>query len=327
MHPTGDQHKQNPETGDIIVHVEEYPEIMRLNFILLNIFGLLPPTRAGPLMKFIYKMFIAAVMLMDVLILLGQVLAVVVYWGNLELISAIVGVMNGFAVAFISCAYFVINKEKILMLVDIMRDKFVATTKSKYMNLIKKADSQVVVYLYLSSPVVVCCSFSWGVATVINMNEFSNMETNNVTKTEQNVDKMVFVMWTPFDVQQSPQFEIFSVFQICFVCIGVVTSYTLSVLVLSLMSHSAAQFNILVAMLNDMHENISDNELTAIETAFSANSAIDGGKVFDNETDEECRNGHCSELLRHFNEPDNLDEDKFQRYLINCIKHHESMIK
>jgi hypothetical protein len=347
MRRTGDRHKQNQETGDCI-NDEEFSgsglRIMRINFIMLNIVGLLPPDRAGPFMRFIYKVFIAVVMFMEVVILLGQLIAVIVHWGNLQLIANTMCIMNGFAVSFISCTYFLRNKTKILMLIDLLRDKFVSKTKSKYIKIIKNAERQIIIYLYLSSPVVGCCCFFWAIAPFLNRNASSNTEALNVTKTEHNFEKMIFIMWTPFDIEQSPQFEIIRVLQVSFLHIGVGMVHAVGVLFKSLMSHSAAQFKVLVAMLNDMHENIGGNELPITETVFPPNSAKNCRKVINNvtvkhnltdedtvawnETDEQSRNSSiCLAFLKHFDEHDNSGEDEFQQYLVNCIKYHESVIK
>jgi hypothetical protein len=343
MRRTGDRHKKNQETGDCI-NDEEFSgsglRIMRINFIILNIVGLIPPDRAGPFMRFIYKVFIAVVMFMEVLILLGQLIAVVMHWGNLQLIANTMGPMNGFTLSFVSCTYFLRNKTKILMLIDLLREKFVSKTKSKYIKIIKNAERQIIIYFYISSPVVGCCCFFWAIAPLINRNASSNTEANNVTETEQNFEKMSFVMWTPFDIEQSPQFEILTALQVSLMYIGVVVLYAIHVMFLSLLSHSAAQFKVLVAMLNDMHENIGGNELPTTENIFPPNSAKDGRKVINNvtvkrnvadgdtvalnEKNEESRNSilHLM-LIKH----DNLDEKEFQQYLVNCIKYHEAVIK
>jgi hypothetical protein len=97
-------------------------------------------------------------------------------------------------------------------------------------------------------------------------------------------------------------------------------------------------------MLNDMHENVDGNVLPTIETEFPPNSARDCREVFNNEeekhytrngdivnrkrTDEQSRNSSlCLKSLNHFDKHDNLDEDEFQLYLVNCIKYHAALIK
>jgi hypothetical protein len=344
------QNTQNQETGDFINNDEIYSpndlKIMRINFIMLNVAGLHPPDRAGPRMRFIYKVFISVILLMEVMILLGQFTAIVVYWGDLLIVSNTMCIMNGFILSFISCIYFLHNKNKILKLIYLLRDKFVVNATSEHMKLIQSAERQIKIYFYLSSPAVICLAFSWAVAPFVNRNPVSNIEAKNVTEKETNVEKMVFVMWTPFDIEQSPQFEIITVFQCFFVNIGSFILYTVCMMFLSLMSHSAVQFKVLVTMLNDIHENISLNELPTTKTASPPCSTIDGRDAINNvterrkstndttafsswnETSEQSINSSFQIMFsKHEYEHDNMDEDEFQQHLVYCIKYHNAVIE
>jgi hypothetical protein len=343
MHLTLKKHDLNSETRDVFCNEEEISasnlRIMRLNFILLNIVGLLPPDCAGPWIRFIYKVFIAGVLLMEVLILLGQLIAVVTYWGNLHLIANTMCLMNGFTLSLVSCTYFIRNKSKILMLIDLLRMKFVAKAKSKYIPLIINAERQIKIYLYLSSPVVACSAFSWIIAPFINRKTLSNVQDKNFTEVGQNFKNMIFVMWTPFDIEQSPNFEIMTVFQVFFVNIGTGIIYAVGMMFLSLMSHSAAQFKLLVAMLNDMHENICGNELPS-RSIVLLNCATEG-RNFRNFMTEKRELANDTTNLSYWKnthdqskssnsttgEGGHLDEDEFQRYLVYCIKYHGAVIK
>jgi hypothetical protein len=348
MRRTGEQYIQNPETRDFISNEEQHCprdlKIMRISFFLLNVAGLLPPDRAGPWMRFIYNVFTAGALLMEVLILLGQLTAVVVYWGDLHIVSNTMCLMNAFILSFLCCIYFLYNKRKILKLIDLLRDKFVVNAKSKNINLIKSADRKIKFYLCHSCPVLLCLTFSWVIAPFVNRKTISNIQAKNATTKEQNIQNMIFVMWTPFDIEQSPQFEIITAVQCFFVNIGALIVYAVWVTFLSLMSHSAAQFKVLVAMLNDMHENISLNELPTTETASPPCGILDGGDVINNvrerhkstndttdvsswnETGEQSRNSSFRmKFLKHIYEHNNMEEDKFQHYLIYCIKYHKAV--
>jgi hypothetical protein len=287
MLPTWQKRNHKPEAkGDREL------KIMRINLIMLNLIGLLPPSGAGPMMRSMYKAFIAFVLLMEVLILCGQFIAVITYWGNLHLIANTMCLMNGFTLSFISCTYFLRNKATFLMLIDLLKVKFVAVTKSKYIMLVRNAERQIVVYLYLSSPIVACCAFSWVIAPFINRSNFSDLEGSNVTNRKRSVEDMIFVMWTPFDIEHSPQSEIITVLQVLFVNIGTGIIYAVGMLFLSLMSHSAAQFKVLASMLDDMQQNIFADLLSK-------------------EPGDEIR----------------LVEDEFRKYLVNCIQFHRDIIK
>ena len=314
-------------------------KIMRINLIMLNLIGLLPPSGAGPMMRFMYKAFIAFVLLMEVLILSGQFIAVITYWGNLHLIANTMCLMNGFSLSFVSCTYFLRNKAKFLMLIDLLKVKFVAVTKSKYIKLVRNAERQIIVYLYLSSPIVASCAFSWVIAPFVNRSNFPDLEGNNVTNRERRVEDMIFVMWTPFHIEQSPQFEIITVLQVLFMNIGTGIVYAVGMLFLSLMSHSAAQFKVLAAMLDDMQQNIFADVLSNKKRKFLLNKDIA------DETEEEVpihimtessctedkqqSKNHSSELIlsKEVSDKNRLVEDEFRKYLVNCIQCHRDIIK
>ena len=276
---------------------------------------------------------------MEVLILSGQFIAVINYWGNLQLIANTMCIMNGFTVSFVSCTYFLRNKAKFLMLIDLLKVKFVAVTKSKYIKLVRNAERQIIVYLYLSSPIVASCAFSWVIAPFVNRSNFPDLEGNNVTNRERRVEDMIFVMWTPFHIEQSPQFEIITVLQVLFMNIGTGIVYAVGMLFLSLMSHSAAQFKVLAAMLDDMQQNIFADVLSNKKRKFLLNKDIA------DETEEEVpihimtessctedkqqSKNHSSELIlsKEVSDKNRLVEDEFRKYLVNCIQCHRDIIK
>jgi hypothetical protein len=232
------------------------------------------------------------------------------------------------------------------MLIDLLRDNFLVKAKSKYIKLIKKADRQIEIYLYLSSPVVACFTISWIVAPFINRKPFTNIDAKNFTKAEQSVETMIFVIWAPFDTEQSPQFEIITALQIVLVVIGIGILYAVNVAFLSMMSHLAAQFNLLVAMLDNMKENIKGDGFSSTETVPLPNSSkcrrdfVNNVKEMLNSTNDTTNVNSCTEtednsryscfhvtFLERTDEQDNPDEVESQQYLVNCIKYHEAVIK
>jgi hypothetical protein len=340
---TRQKRNHKPEAKGDFSNQGKFPEselkIMGINLIMLNLFGLLPPRGARPLIRSMYKAFIAFVLLMEVLILSGQFIAVVTYWGNLNLIANTMCLMNGFTLSFVSCTYFLRNKAKFLILIDLLKVKFVAVTKSKYIKLVRNAERQIVVYLYLSSPVAACCAFSWVIAPFINRSNFSDLKDSNVTNRQRGVENMIFVMWTPFDMEQSPQSEIITVLQVFFVNIGTGIIYAVGMLFLSFMSHSAAQFKVLAAMLEDMKQNIYTGVLPDEKRKFLLRKGF--ADVTEDEAPIHVMNessctenkqqstNHSSELIlsKEVGDENLLVEDEFRKYLVNCIQCHRDIIK
>jgi hypothetical protein len=343
MFRTWQTRNHKPEEKGDFSNKDELPasalKIMRVNLIMLNLVGLLPPSGSGPLIRSMYKVFVACVLVMEVLILAGQFIAVVMYWGNLHLIANTMCLMNGCVLSFVSCTYFLRNKTKFLMLIDLLKVKFVAETKSKYIKLVQNAERQIIIYLYLSSPIVACSIFSWVIAPFINRSNFSNIKDSNATKKEQSVENMIFVMWTPFDIEQSPQFEIITALQVFFVNVGTGIIYAVGMLFLSLMSHSAAQFKVLAAMLDDMQENIHRDVLPNKKRIFLLNKDLqdvpeEEAPVYIRHESSWPENNqqsisHSSELIlsKKIGDKNLFDEDEFQKYLVNCIKCHRDIIK
>ena len=332
-----------PEAKGDFSNQEEFPasdlKIMKINLITLNLFGLLPLSGAGPWIRSTCKAFIAFVLLMEVLILSGQFIAVITYWGNLHLIANTMCLMNGFTLSFVSCTYFLRNKAKFLMLIDVLKVKFVAVNKSKYIKLVRNAERQIVLYLYLSSPIVARCIFSWVIAPFINRSNFSDLVDSNVTKRQQTVENMIFVIWTPFNIEQSPQSEIITVLQVLFVNVGTGIIYAVGMLFLSLMSHSAAQFKVLAAMLDDMQQNIFADVLPNKKRKCILNKDI--ADVTEQEApiyilnERSCTENkqqsidHSSELFlpKDVGDENRRVEDEFRKYLVNCIQCHRDIIK
>jgi hypothetical protein len=69
------------------------------------------------------------------------------------------------------------------------------------------------------------------------------------------------VMWAPFDIKKSPQYEIIIVLQFVIITLSLAQIFSVDTMFVSLMSHVVAQFKVLCATLNDMHENVSESDL------------------------------------------------------------------
>jgi hypothetical protein len=110
-------------------------------------------------------------------------------------------------------------------------------------------------------------------------------------------------------------------------------------LFLSLMSHSAAQFKVLAAMLDDMQQNIHADVLPDKERKFLLNKDI--ADVTEEEApiyvmiESSCTEkkqqsiNHSSELIlsKEVGDENRLVEDEFKKYLVSCIQCHRDIIK
>lgn len=308
-------------------------KIMTFNF-LLNAFFLLPPDGATPFVNLVYKVIRTSILVIDVITLSCQLIAIVSHWGNIPLIASTMSVMNGLTVSFITCIYFILSKTKFVGLVDLLRTEFVSKVKSKYIRFIQNAERQVKIDVLLSTPIVLTCCFMWTVLPLLNSNLISKVEDKNITTADHYLERMIFVMWAPFETIESPQYEIVFLLQFAIVSLAIMQLYAVDIMFLCLMSHAAAQFKVLQVMLDDMDQNISENDL---QTA----------KIVDSEyvtTDDSFRNtAHGSISLRSriqiddnsenpgaqmtYPKDDQMFEDECRDYLVKCIKYHQAIIE
>jgi hypothetical protein len=298
-------------------------------YFMFHVSGLIPPKNATPFLRFLYKVFLTVVFTLYILTLLGQMMAVYVHWGNIPVISTIMSYMSGLLISVISCVYFVYNKDKFMRLVDLLRSEFVANMNSKYMKFIHIAERQIILSTTFSAPIAVCLGAISIVVPFLNNNTISNFDNNNVTSDGSNLDRLILVIWVPFSIEESPQFEIIMAFQMIVICFSILMLTAVDLLFLSLMSHAAAQFKVLCAMLNDMHENVSEDELNRTKHDIAdSNLMKDPLTSANNIVSHESESGICgspsSETLQ-----DNchVNRDAFRLYLVECIKYHQAVIK
>jgi hypothetical protein len=308
-------------------------QIMILDF-LLYVSGLLPPNNATPFVRLLNKIFLTCIFALYTYVLLGQLIAVYIHWGNIPVISATISSFCGFLLSVIVCVYFVHNKDKFLRLIHLLRTEFVANMNSKYIKFIHIAERQVTLACIFGTPIATSFGITSFAAPFLSNNTISNFDNNGVTTEGNNLDKLMFVVWFPFSIEESPQFEIIMVLQMIVICFGLLMLTAVDLIFLLLMNHAAAQFKVLCAMLNDMHENITEDELNRTKQKFPLHDNADSNLMKDPLTSaddivyHESGSVNCgipsSETLQ-----DNchVNRDPFQLYLVECIKYHQAVIE
>lgn len=305
-------------------------KIRIMNFLfLLNIFGIVPPNNAMPFVRLLYKIFITGIFILFMFSMLGQLMAVYVYWGDIPVISIIISHLSGVILGSITCGYFLHSKDKLMSLIDLLRMQFVSRMKSKYIELIHVAERQVKTFVILSVSNIILCAAVWVGKPLIKI---YNFEKNNGTTEVHDLERFIFVIWAPFEIYDSPQFEIIMVLQIFASTFLALTLFAVDVIFLSLMSHAAAQFKFLCALLNNMAENVSEDELNRTKRKSLLNDIADSNLIKDPLTsadDTVCRHSRSGHSRNHKSEtacPENgqMGEDPFRLYLVQCIKHHRA---
>jgi hypothetical protein len=312
-------------------------QFMYFNF-LLYVSGLLPPRNATPFVRLLHKVYLTGISSVQIINILGQLIAVYVYWGNIPLIASTMSTTSEMILTGISCAYFLHSKNKFMRHVDLLRMEFVAKTKSKYIRFVQTAERQVKMGVFAGIPLTVIFTSLWIIGPFLNKYTISNFENNNVTTGGNVVEEMIFVTWVPFGIEESPQFEIIFVLQFVGLAVPILMLFAVDSLFVSLMSHATAQFKVLCAMLNDMHENVSESEPYRTKSASPLHVSTDDSSVKEAVTSahdnipHQYRSGieeHSGSLSSETARPEygHVDEDPFRLYLVECIKYHQAIIE
>jgi hypothetical protein len=308
-------------------------QIMYFNF-LLNIFGLLPPDNATSVVRLLYKAFLIGIISLYILTVLSQLTAIFVHWGDIPLLASTMCITSGLILSSISCGYFFRKKNTFMRLIDVLRMELMAEMRSKYLKFAQQAERQIKIFVFITVQTILACVGIWTFAAYLDQDDVNNMGNNNSTSGEYDVKRMIFVMWTPFEIGKSPRFEIISVMQVIVGSLAGSTLFAVDTVFLSLMAHAAAQFKALCAQLNDMHENISENELHTTERMSPVHVSSDSSPVMETLTSarsnipheypsrNEKHSGSSSCEKAHPGE-----EDTFRPYLVQCIKYHQAIIE
>jgi hypothetical protein len=334
MEPSKKTRIRSSDTETALHNTEEISmekvQIMKYHFVL-NIFGLEPPKYATPFVRSLYKVFITGIYTLFMLALLGQLLAVYVHWGDIPVFSITVSHMSGLILASVTCAYYLKSRDKFAHLIDLLRTQFVNKMHSKYVEFIHIAERQVSVSVILTVAVCSNCSAIWLVTPYFKLYNFKR---NNGTAGGNDFERLIFVMWAPFEMYQSPQFEIIMMLQTIASSFSGFTLFAIDNVFLSLMAHAAAQFKVLCAMLNDMHQNIAESDphttrRTSPLHLSTTDSAVTEASTRANETvchesESGISGSYGSETARSENGQNGADA--FRLYLAECIKHHQAII-
>jgi hypothetical protein len=337
----GSQKKESKvsETNDTLKTEEQFPaceaKIMTIS-VGLSAVGLLPPAKSSSFVRLIYKTFTITIHIVYVLTVIAEIIAVAIHWGNIPVIATTMGAMAGLIASTCTSLHFLRNRQKFISLIDTLRSEFVAKLKPKYMKFIFDAEREAILCGLILYPLAIIIDFIWILAPFLNRNPLYNFENEKDVTAESGVEKLIYMMWLPFDFGKSPHYEILILSQVIVMTFALVMICAVDCVFLSLMSHAAAQFRVLCAMLNDMHENVTENSLHTTRYVASSHSGTDAsfakeGRLSLNEspfthswsgdTDRSARLLVQVEYLKN----EHLEEDLFRQYLAECIRRHQAV--
>jgi hypothetical protein len=266
---------------------------------------------------------------------IAEITAVLIHWGNIPVIATTMGAMSGLIASMCTSIHFLRNRQKFISLIDVLQSEFVAKLKPKYMKIIFNAEREAIFCGLLLFPLALIIDFIWIFAPFLSRNPLYNFKNEDVTERSR-VEKLIFMMWVPFELDKSPHYEILIVLQVFVMSSALLMICAIDLVFLSLMSHAAAQFRVLCAMLHDMHENVAENNLHTTRYVASLQSGTDvsftkEGQVSINDspfTHSWSRDTERSARLlveRECLQNDYLEEDLFRQYLAECIRHHQAL--
>lgn len=281
-----------------------------MNFILLQYIGLWISDSASRRAKALYSCFTVFVLSVLTLTFTGQIMALVHYWGNLKFITHTLASLTGTVIT--SCHYvnLLCRKGTVLTLVQEMKTEFIAKVRPKYRQYLDTTESQAKVFTLLRFLLSVCAVLTAAIMPLIINENTADMEGRllNITIEDVIEDKMLIVLYTPFDIRLSPQFELVFAYLILAGTIMVMVSQSVDLMLMVLMSLAAVRFSVLCKLLDDMSDNVAIN-VTNCEKY----------KVLDNYSNQ---NGKAKVESTEWQ-----NEDVFRHYLVDCIKEHQAAIQ
>jgi hypothetical protein len=302
--------------------------------IALNIFGLLPPAKSSSLMRLIYKAFTIFIHVLYILTVLAELAAIAVHWGDIAVVANIMGAMAGLVASMCTSLHFLRNIKKFMSLIDMLKSEFIAKLQPKYMKYIFNAEREVIFCGLLLFPLAATIAFIWSVVPFLNTNPLTNFKNEKNVTEESSVDKLVFVVWLPFEFEKSPRYEIIIFLEIMVISFALLMICAVDIVFVCLMSHAAAQFRILCAKLNDMQENVSETVLhrRRCMPPLYTGTFMRQGPVplnvppsthsWSADTENSGRFVVEMECLKN----QNPEEDPLLQYLVECIRHHQAVL-
>jgi hypothetical protein len=317
---------QFSETNDTFKTEEQFPACQAkfmTAIVALSAVGLLPPAKSSSFIRWIYKTFTLFIHVVYALTVIAEFTAIMIHWGNIPVVATTMGAMAGLFASRCTSIHFLRNRQKFISLIDMLRSEFVAKLKPKYNKFIFNAEREVILCGLILFPLAVIIAFIWIVVPFLNRNPLYIYENENNVTEGSRVEKLIFVVWLPFEFEKSPHFEILIVLQVFVMTFALVMICAVDLVFLSLMSHAAAQFRVLCAMLRDMHENVTEINLHTTRCVASLHSGTDVSFThsWSGDTERTARLLVEMEYLKN----EHLKEDLFRLYLFECIRHHQAV--
>lgn len=334
-------HKTDEEVSKM-----EKRNVMGLNLKLLQISGIIAPTeiKASSFRMTLYKLYFICCYLIYFPVLLGQVLALYHFWGNIDVTTHCIFNLLGALMCFVEAIYARFNTREIEKLFETFQNQVMPKMstvglKEKRNTIFDSANKmarQITLIVMITLDVMVA---AWIPTPFIKrLMEEHNNATNYETEDEKKWLNFCYVIWFPIDITKSPYFEIMYLMECIVFLIATTYRKAFDTTVAAMMVHISAQFQILHTALEDMdaimfpaeEEEKYVRELRFLESrklsGRAANMSLGLGspvrhdvqewKVCDNVVDTDIEDGGTEK-----------DLPELTRYLANFVEYHQTVIE
>jgi len=320
--------------------------VMLLNLQLLRITGIAMPPNLKPntCRKILNEVQVACFLALYLPLLLGQVLALYHFWGDLDICTNNMFTLLGGIISYCEGTYAKFHAKEIVELFEKFQHNVVtkmttvgfkdkkkeifdsATKKARLMTLIMIVTLDVMAVAWIPGPFI--RHF---------MEEHKNV-TNNEIDYEKRWLNFCFVIWYPIDFTVSPYFEILYVMQAVVYMMGAAYLMAVDMTVGSMMVHISAQFEILCFVLKDIDTILSAAEDKKKELWILQTRAVDvcledfdelpvrGPGSFAEGDPQECETTRVRGLAGN-TEMKNEDFSEPTCYLAHVVQYHQTIIK
>lgn len=238
---------------------------MSLNLNLLHVAGIVasPKVKVSSFRTAFYQLYIACCYLVYFPVLLGQVLALYHFWGDIDITTNNIFTLLGAFMCFVEATYARFNTRDIAQLFETFQNKIMpkmstvgltVKTEEIFHSATKKARRITLAVMIILDLMVA----AWIPGPFIkHLMEKSNNVTHDEMKDESKWLNFCYIIWFPIDITVSPYFEIMYLMQCIVYITGTTYLMAVDMSIAAIMVHISAQFQILCTALEDMDTIIS----------------------------------------------------------------------
>lgn len=249
--------------------------LLQINIKILSICGIIPNENINASLwkSILFRMFQIQSFLLYMFIAILQLAGLYCYWGDLSLITECIGVIFGYAVAYMCAAYFIFYGKNVSKLIEAFETNSIYTIEfirlnPKHMKIISDTRNYTLLLSKSASLVIIVAGIMYILPTFIHHLSASDKQILEEIETAEGLTKyFVVVMWLPPIVKQTYAIRVTFVLQA--LCTFAAFLYVAAFIPFSfiLMFYVATQFKLISSVLREMDE--------LIRTLHNSNTIVD----------------------------------------------------